>query len=74
MEEGEAMIKTVLNVDNICQDCPYFSMETEHSTNYAGMHMIYIFCEHRDLCNHIRKHIEKEMNMAEQLKAGVKNE
>ena len=74
MEEGEAMIKTVLNVDNICQDCPYFSTETEHLTNYAGMHMIYIFCEHRDLCNYIRKHIEKEMNMVEQLKAGVKNE
>ena len=72
MEEREAIINTVLNVDNICQDCPYFSVETEHSTNYDDIHMIYISCEHRDLCNYIRKHIEKETNMAEQLKAGVK--
>ena len=56
------MIKTVLNVDDICQDCPYFSIETNHTTNYDGLHMIYISCEHSDLCNHLRK------------KRGVKNE
>ena len=55
------MIKTVLNVDDICQDCPYFSTETNHTTNYDDMHMIYISCEHSDLCNHLGKHIEKEM-------------
>ena len=58
------MIDAILNVDDICQDCPYFSTETDHLTNYDGIHMIYISCEHRDLCNRIRKHIEKEMNMA----------
>ena len=68
------MINTILNVDDICQDCPYFSMETNQATNYDGMNMIYISCEHHDLCNRIRKYIEKEMNMVEQLKAGVKNE
>lgn len=56
------MINTVLNVDDICQDCPYFSMETNQVTNYDGFHMIYIYCEHHELCNHIRKYIEKEMN------------
>ena len=56
------MINTVLNVDDICQDCPYFSMETNHVTNYDCFHMIYISCEHHDICNHIRKYIEKEMN------------
>ena len=56
------MIKTVLNVDDICQDCPYFSTETNHATNYDGIHIIYISCEHRELCNHLRKHIEKETN------------
>ena len=55
------MINTVLNVDDICQDCPYFSTETNHTTNYDGLHMIYISCEHHEICNHLRKHIEKEM-------------
>lgn len=54
------MINTVLNVDNICQDCPYFSTKTDQITNYCdGIHMIYISCEHRDLCKRLRKHIEK---------------
>ena len=56
------MINTVLNVDDICQDCPYFSVEMNHLTNCDGIHMIYISCEHSDLCNHLRKHIEKETN------------
>ena len=55
------MINTVLNVDDICQDCPYFSTETNHTTNYDGIHMIYISCEHRDLCKYLRKHVEKEL-------------
>ena len=52
------MINTVLNVDDICQDCPYFSIETNHVTNYDGIH---IYCEHSELCDHLRKHIEKEL-------------
>ena len=56
------MINTVLNVDDICQDCPYFSVRMNHATNYdGGLHMIYISCEHRDLCNRLREHIEKEL-------------
>ena len=55
------MIKTVLNVDDICQDCPYFSTETNHITNYDGLHMIHISCEHSELYNHLRKYIEKEL-------------
>ena len=51
------MINTILNVDDICQDCPYFSTETNHTTNYDGTHMIYIFCEHHELCNHLRNAI-----------------
>ena len=60
IEGGIIMINTILNVDDICQDCPYFSTETNHTTNYDGTHMIYISCEHHELCNHLRKHIEKE--------------
>ena len=56
------MINTVLNVDDICQDCPYFSTETNHATNHDGLHMIYISCEHHELCNHLRKHISKNAN------------
>ena len=59
------MINTVLNIDDICQDCPYFSIETNHTTNYDGMHMIYmiyISCGRRDICNYLKKHIEKEAN------------
>lgn len=37
-----------------------FSVETNHATNHDGIHMIYISCEHRDLCNYLRKHIEEE--------------
>lgn len=56
------MINTVLNVDDICQDCPYFSIETNQIINSNCMHMIYIFCEHHDMCNYIIAHIKKEMN------------
>ena len=33
------------------------------------MHMIYISCEHRDLCNRIRKYIEKEMNKNDKIRS-----
>ena len=56
------MIKTILKVDDICQDCPYFSIETNQLTNYDDVHIVYISCEHSELCNHLRKHIEKEIN------------
>ena len=39
-----------------------FSMETNHTTNYDSMHMIYISCGRRDICNYLKKHIEKEAN------------
>ena len=55
------MINTVLNVDDICQDCPYFLSVINHATNYDGIHTIYISCEHSELCNHLREHIEKEL-------------
>ena len=54
------MINTILNVDDICQDCPYFSTKTDHVISYDGAHMIYISCDHHDICKHLRKHIEKE--------------
>ena len=56
------MINTVLNVDDICQDCPYFSTEMNNVTNYDCIHTIYISCEHSELCNHLRKHISKNAN------------
>ena len=59
------MINTILNVDDICKDCPYFSVETNHATNCDGLHIIYISSEHSELCNYLRKHIEKEVNKNE---------
>ena len=56
------MINTTLDVDDICHGCPYFSAETNCLTSYDCMHMIYISCEHRNLCNRLRKYIEKEMS------------
>lgn len=65
------MINTVLNVDDICQDCPYFSVETNSVINYCDMYAtyntIYISCEHRDLCNYLKKYIEEEMNKNERI-------
>ena len=46
--------------NDICQDCPYFLTKMDHVVSYDGAHMIYISCEHSELCNHIRKHIEIE--------------
>ena len=54
------MINTVLNVDDICQDCPYFSTETNHTTNYDCLHMIYISCDHNKLCGYLQARIREE--------------
>lgn len=56
------MIDTTLDVYDICHDCPYFSMEADCLSSNDAMHMIYISCEHRDICNRLRKYIEKEMS------------
>lgn len=48
------MIKTVLNVDKICQDCPYFSSSTSHITNYDNYHIVEITCEHHGLCGYLQ--------------------
>ena len=68
------MINTVLNVDDICQGCPYFSTETDHVTNCGGIHMIYISCEHSELCNHLRKHISKNANSNIDVCLGCRND
>ena len=68
------MINTVLNVDDICQDCPYFSMETNHATNHDGLYMIYISCEHSELCNYLRKHISKNANGDIDVRLGCRND
>ena len=54
------MIKTVLNVYEICQDCPYFSSEMNHIKNYDNYHILEITCEHHDLCRYLQARIRKE--------------
>ena len=56
------MIDTTLDLDDICHDCPYFSMEANCLTSNDAIHMIYISCEHSELCNHLRKHISNNAN------------
>ena len=48
------MIDTILNVDDICKDCHYFSPETNHTTTHDGLHMIYISCDHHELCCYLQ--------------------
>lgn len=54
------MIKTVLNVYEICQDCPYFSSEMNHIKNYDHYHILEITCEHHNLCEYLQARIREE--------------
>lgn len=57
------MIKTYLQVEDICHKCSKFSPEYSHSILYSDLkckcHMITITCENRDLCQYLRSYISK---------------
>ena len=54
------MIKTVLNVDEICQNCSYFSSDIIHIKNYDNDHILEIYCEHHNLCEYLQARIREE--------------
>ena len=58
------MIKTTLNVGDMCHKCPLFEAEIEANKLYAGdMYVntdIHIFCKNKNLCDYIRSFISDE--------------
>ena len=52
------MIKTILNVGDMCHKCPCFEAEIEENRVYAGD--IHIFCKNKNLCNHIKSFVADE--------------
>lgn len=56
------MIKALVSeMDDICQECPFFSPEMDHVTNYFNtIHTISITCEHYTLCEYLKNRIRKE--------------
>lgn len=54
------MIRTNINVDKYCHDCPYFSPTMNHTINREGIHMLFITCERYHVCKCIIDRIKKE--------------
>ena len=58
------MIKTMLDVGDMCHECPCFEAEIEANKLYAGdMYAdtdIHIFCKNKNLCNHIKSFVADE--------------
>ena len=52
------MIKISLDVEDYCNDCPYFSTETSHATNGEGTHLIYVSCEHKVSCRRLFNYLD----------------
>lgn len=56
------MIQVIENVENYCNDCPFFICETEHIKNDPGtVHMVYVQCEHRESCKNLMQYLERKI-------------
>lgn len=55
------MIKISLDVEDYCNDCPYFSTETSHATNGEGTHLIYVSCEHKISCSRLFNYLDSRI-------------
>ena len=55
------MIKISLDVEDYCNDCPYFSTETSHATNGEGTHLIYVSCEHKVSCSRLFNYLDSKI-------------
>ena len=55
------MIKTMLDISDMCHKCPWFEAEMEANKLYAGSMYAYtdirIFCKNKNLCDHIKSFI-----------------
>lgn len=63
------MIKTMLDISDMCHKCPWFEAEMEANKLYAESMCVYtdihIFCKNKNLCNHIKSFVvgdEKQDN------------
>lgn len=63
------MIKTMLDISDMCHKCPWFEADIEENKLYAGdMYVdtdIHIFYKNKNLCNHIKSFVvgdEKQDN------------
>lgn len=60
------MIKTMLDISDMCHRCPWFEAEMEANKLYAGsicVHTdIHIFCKNKNLCDHIKSFIAGDEN------------
>lgn len=58
------MIKTMLDISDMCHKCPWFEADIEENRVYAGdMYAdtdIHIFCKNKNLCNHIKSFVADE--------------
>ncbi len=60
------MIKTMLDISDMCHKCPWFEAEIEENKLYAGdMYAdtdIRISCKNKNLCNHIKNFVVGDEN------------
>lgn len=52
------MINVKLDVENYCNDCPFFEAETFHARNSEGTHLIYISCENKVSCSRLVQYLD----------------
>ena len=63
------MIKTMLDISDLCLELPWFESEMEANKLYAESMCVFtdihIFCKNKNLCNHIKSFVvgdEKQDN------------
>ena len=52
------MIEITLNVEDYCNDCPFFSTETTHVRNAVSANLVIISCKHKCLCKRLIEHLD----------------
>lgn len=62
------MINVSLDIEDYCNDCPFFSTETSNASCCDGTHLIYVSCEHKVLCSRLVKYLDSRMKRKEEYK------
>lgn len=55
------MIRLFLDVEDYCNDCPFFSPNTSHASNGEGTHLVYVSCEHKASCGRLIKFLDSKI-------------